>query len=119
MKRFVSILIILVILLSLCACSSGPDNEKIESELQGYWYVKAQYFERYCYFADGQYKSVLSKKAGDTIETGTYKIRDDSIEIIQDGISESGFLPYTYNEDNGKFRLFWVDKTMEMTKVEN
>lgn len=119
MKKFVSLLIILAILLSLGACSSSPDKETIEIELQGYWYVKGQYFERYYHFADGKYESVLSKKAGDTYYSGTYEIRDDSIEIRQDGISESGFFPYTYNKDNGKFRLFWDDdKTMEMIKGE-
>ena len=116
MKKLLALLVVLVMCFPLGACMS--DTKNIEAELEGYWYVQGELFERHYHFADGKYESSLSNFLGsDQSTSGTYTVMKDAIKTLAEGSSDPKYLPYTYNKDSGKLRLYWdEEKTLEIIK---
>lgn len=119
MKKVLSLILVLILCLSLCACGSN-DTKNIESELQGCWVVDSTEFSRSYCFDDGEFESVVFNVVGRYEFEGTYSVGKKDITLIKidpetgenNGSTEK--LPYTYNKDSGKLRLFWFDGKTEL-----
>lgn len=99
----------LAMLVVLLVVFSGKNaNYKvIDEELQGEWYIGHQLAASTCTFEDGRYlKHTINIFGGESDDFGSYKIIDGAI-LINDDEKDDPTFTYTYNEDSGRFRLYW------------
>ena len=105
MKKIVSLFLVFVMALSLCACRF--DKDEIEHELQGTWYESSTV---YYVFDNGSLTCgamILGQKH--QIYKGTYEITKDAIVIYSDG-AESHSITYQYKK--GILTLYSGDQAM-------
>ena len=119
MKKVLSVFLALIIVVSLCACSSQNgkiDTASVDQALQGSW-VSGGDIGGPCYkFENGYFAStaiVLGIQVGSN--KGSYTIEDDAIKIIYSNLDDPSYLPYTFNKNTGELRLYLnEDKTNEL-----
>lgn len=111
MKKLIALLVVLVLCLSLCACSGKSD---VKVALQGTWVANwtamGQQISRYYSFKGDSYTTGGVAYLGELEpESGTYKIKGSTIELIPDDGSDGGELDYSYNKNSGTLNLWWND----------
>ena len=112
MKKILSIILVMLMCMSLCACGSKTD--KVEKSLQGSWVaewrVAGNPIGRYYIFKGDTFTTGRVTANGETNKTtGTYEITDSVIQFTSDDGSESKELEYSYNEETGEITLWWND----------
>lgn len=103
---------VLVLLLSLCACGSSKSD--VKDALQGTWTASwtasGQKISRYYTFKGNSYTTGGVALFGELEpETGTYEVKGSTIKLVPDDGSEGGGLDYTYNKNSGTVSLWWND----------
>lgn len=96
-------LAILVVLL-LVFSGKNAKYKVIDEELQGEWYVSTSLAKATYKFENGHYLKHLVNIFGESDDFGTYKIVDGAI-LLDD--HDKPTFTYTYNEDSGRFRLYY------------
>lgn len=112
MKKILSIILVMVMCLSLCACGSKTD--KIKDAMQGTWVAEwtaiGKNISRYYTFKGNKYTTGGDAALGElATETGTFEITDSVIKFTPDDNSEHKDIEYSYNEETGEIILWWND----------
>ncbi|MGN0503567.1 MAG: hypothetical protein ACI4HJ_00800 [Ruminococcus sp.] len=115
MKKLLALLMVLVLGISLCACSTDNTPEKVEALLQGDWIstlsdsVEATYT-----FSNGSV-SCATKAMGIELapNTGTYEITDSHIIITW---SNSNTVEFNYTIENDELSISANDGTKILKK---
>ena len=95
MKKIISLLLIMTMLLTLCACG---EKKAIEKQLQGDW-KDNKLGINILTFDNGKVSSAI----GQTVKHGTYKIEDGKIVLIYENGVE-GELEYTFENNELKLK---------------
>lgn len=113
MKKVLSMIMVLALCLSLCAC--GNNKEKVKNSLQGTWKAKwsseGKNLSRYYSFEGESYTTGGVAYFGELeVETGIFEINDSCIHLIPDDGSEPIDLVYTFDKTSGEIELWWADE---------
>ena len=100
-----AVLAMLVVLLVVFS-GKNANYKVIDEELQGEWYVSTSLAKATYTFENGHYLKHLVNIFGESDDFGSYKIIDGAI-LINDDEKDDPTFTYTYNEDSGRFRLYW------------
>lgn len=98
-----AVLAMLVVLLVVFS-GKNANYKVIDEELQGEWYVSTSLAKATYTFENGHYLKHLVNIFGESDDFGTYKIVDGAI-LLDD--HDKPTFTYTYNEDSGRFRLYY------------
>ena len=113
MKKFCKIFIILLVISMLVAACGN--KSAVESEIIGTFSGSSDLFARSINFrANGTYYEVHVSILGTLENSGTYEIKGDSV-ILTDRDGDVYEWTYTYNRDNGKLTLYYLDTAYTKT----
>ncbi len=113
MKKVLSLILILIMCFSLCACS--PDPEVVKEKLQGYWFYYTESGTTASYtmylFKDDMFSWVNSIN-GITLsnEAGTYTIQGNQIKLNYSNPSSGGRSSIPFKLDGDEL-IFNVDSS--------
>lgn len=108
MKKMVSLFLVVIVLVSLVACSNV---EQIDEKLQGVWKCQADLYSKVYTFDDGEYEEYMINMLGENTYKGEYTIRENGIYF---GATSEPSITYTLDKDTGKLRL-WDPNGVELT----
>lgn len=110
MKRLLALLMVLVLGISLCACSTDNSTEKAEVLLQGDWIATPSDSVEATYTFSNGSVSCATKAMGIELapNTGTYEITDSQIIITW---SESNTVEFNYTIENDELSISTNDGT--------
>ena len=124
MKKVLSLILVLVMCLSLCACGTNPAEVKtdlVKGKWSGYLSFTSNFFgvECYGYFdfhEDGtvDYSHMRGDDRWEPANGATYQIRDGEILLTCKGWGDDTIERIKYEYKNGELRLTFMDGTSEV-----